>query len=77
MLIESIGIIAGVIVAISFIFKDRRLRLLNIIGAALFILYGMFIESYPIMGLNAFAIIVNAYKVLEFNYANRKNRSSK
>lgn len=42
-MIETIGITATLFVLVSFLFKkERKIRLVNIIGASLFVIYGAF-----------------------------------
>lgn len=58
--IELIGILATVFVLISFLMKDAaRIRKINIIGASLFILYGMLINSISVWLLNGVLLIVH------------------
>jgi len=60
--IEWIGYIASFLVAISFIFKKvKYLRLVNTIGCITFVVYGYFIDSYPVMIANMFIFIMNIY----------------
>jgi hypothetical protein len=64
--IEYIGYIAMVFIGISFLMKDiRKLRLLNLIGAGLFIFYGILLKQPPIYLLNSFIVIVNLYYLFQ------------
>ena len=55
-----IGIIASVIVAISFVFKSqRKVRIVNTVGSIIFIVYGSLISSISIIFLNVTAIVIN------------------
>ncbi|OOF41056.1 hypothetical protein BKK47_01955 [Rodentibacter mrazii] len=63
-LIESLGYIATFFVAASFLFKSIvYLRIVNSIGAVLFVIYGMIIGAYPVAVLNAFLVFVNLYQL--------------
>ncbi|MCA1803580.1 MAG: hypothetical protein LC662_14115 [Rhodothermaceae bacterium] len=59
---EVIGYIASVLVAVSLMMsKIVSLRIVNLIGAATFSLYGMLIGSIPVAGMNAFIVLINIY----------------
>ncbi len=60
--IDIIGYIASFFVAISFLFKKlTTIRWINLIGCAVFVLYGYLIESIPIMITNIFICGVQIY----------------
>ena len=70
--IEYFGTAASVIVAVSLTQKNiKRLRILNLIGAVAFAVYGLFIEAWPVFGLNAFISIIDLYYLIEMR--RRKN----
>jgi hypothetical protein len=59
---EVIGYIASVVVAISLMMSSiLRLRLLNLVGAVLFAIYGVLIGSVPVAVVNTFIIIINIW----------------
>ena len=59
---EILGITATIFVLISFLMKDyRKHRLLNLIGADLFIVYGISIDSLSTWLLNSFLVIIHLY----------------
>lgn len=61
---EIIGIIATVFVLLSFIQKgELRIRALNIIGAILFVVYGVIIGAFSTWLLNGILIIIHLYKL--------------
>ena len=63
---EVLGYIAMGFVGISFLMKNiLTLRLLNLIGAATFIVYGIMLNEPPIYILNAFIVVVNLYYLLK------------
>jgi cytosine/uracil/thiamine/allantoin permease len=60
--IEWIGYIASFLVAVSFIFKKvEYLRLFNTVGCITFVVYGYYIDSYPVMMANIFILLMNIY----------------
>lgn len=62
--IELLGYIATFFVAASFLFKSIvHLRIVNSIGAVLFVIYGMIIDAYPVAVLNGFLVCVNLYQL--------------
>ena len=66
--IEAIGYVAMVFVALSIAMKDiRKLRLFNLTGALCFIIYGFFIESYPVLILNTILATLNGYHLMKLN----------
>jgi hypothetical protein len=59
---ELIGYLASALVAISLMMsKIVRLRIINMLGAIAFIIYGLLINSIPVAGVNAFIVLVNIY----------------
>jgi hypothetical protein len=65
-LIEVLGTTASVITAISLTQKNiKRLRILNLIGASAFAIYGFFIKAWPVFGLNAFIAVFDLYYLRE------------
>lgn len=60
--IEWFGTFASVVVAASLTMKNiKRLRVLNLVGSLAFAVYGLLISSWPVLGLNAFIVVVNLY----------------
>ena len=59
---EYIGLLASLMVFISFIFKEEyKIRLINIIGAILFVIYGILINSLSVWFLNGGLVFVHIY----------------
>ena len=59
---ELIGYVASVLVAISLTMSSLvRLRLINLVGAVTFTVYGMLISAYPVAAVNLFIVFVNLY----------------
>ena len=59
---ELIGYAASVLVAISLMMSNIvQLRIVNMIGAATFSLYGILIGSIPVAAMNGFIVLINIY----------------
>lgn len=60
---EWVGYLASLVLMISFLMKNiSKLRIINSIGAVLFIFYGiMLVTSWPIIITNTFILGVNIY----------------
>lgn len=76
---EIIGIMATVFVLLSFLMTDIKfVRIINIIGAALFVIYGISIGAFSTWLLNAMLICIHIYyltkKESEDNH-DEKNRN--
>lgn len=62
MLLELIGYLASVIVAVSLMMSSLlRLRIVNLIGALLFAGYGAAIGALPVAAVNGFIMLVDIY----------------
>ena len=63
---EILGIIASIIVLISFLFKgETNIRIINIFGAIFFVIYGLSINAFSVWFLNGALIIIHIYKLLK------------
>jgi hypothetical protein len=60
---EWIGYLASITLIISFMMKNiNTLRIINSVGAILFIIYGYQLQiSWPIIITNVFILLVNCY----------------
>lgn len=60
---EWVGYLASIALMISFMMKNlKTLRIINSVGAFLFIIYGFMLEtSWPIIITNVFILLVNIY----------------
>ena len=71
--IELLGYIATFFVAASFLFKAIvHLRIVNSIGAILFVIYSVIIAAYPVALLNGFLVFVNVYQLWLLKKENNK-----
>ena len=59
---EWVGYAASLGVLVSFLMKDIKvLRVINSIGCALFVAYGLLLGSIPIIVTNVAILFINAY----------------
>lgn len=59
---ELIGYIASVLVAVSLMMSAIvKLRIVNMIGAFTFAIYGILIGSIPVAAMNGFIVLINIY----------------
>lgn len=64
--VEILGYVAMVLVALSFLLKDViKLRLVNSLGCACFVIYGLLIGSFPVTGLNTLVVAINLYYIFK------------
>ena len=63
---EMIGTLASVLVLMSFLFTgEKNIRIVNIFGAILFVLYGILIDAFSVWFLNGALLIVHSIKLFE------------
>jgi len=67
LILEIIGYVASVLVAVSLMMSSLlRLRVINLIGAAVFAVYGVLIHAYPVAAVNGFIVLVNIFYLQRF-----------
>jgi len=65
---EIIGYAASILIAISLMMKSLiRLRLLNGMGAVVFVIYGLLIRAYPVAILNGLIVIIDIFYLIQMN----------
>lgn len=63
---EIIGYIASALIAISLMMSSiLKLRVINLLGAAFFSLYGLLIGAYPVAVVNFIIVLIDLYYVRE------------
>jgi len=70
---ELVGYLASAVVLISFLNKNLvRLRIINLVGCALFVAYGFVLPetSWPIVITNAAIILIHFYYLLRMTNTN-------
>lgn len=61
-MIEAIGIVATLFVLFSFLFSDpKHIRIVNIVGAILFVIYGLLLNALSVWLLNGALIVIHIY----------------
>ncbi len=65
-MVEILGYVAMIIVLVSFTMKDMmKLRMLNSIACAMFVVYGIIHETTPIVIMNILVILVNVFYLIK------------
>ena len=65
---ELIGVFASVMVLISFVMNgEKKIRIINIFGATLFVVYGLLINAFSVWFLNGMLLFVHLHKLLKMN----------
>lgn len=61
-MIEVIGILATVFIVAGFVFKDEKtIRIVNMIGAVFFVIYGISISALSVWLSNGILILIHIY----------------
>ena len=61
--VEYIGFLATAFILLSFVLDGIQLRIINSIGAVLWLLYGIMIGGYSIIFLNICVILIHIFKL--------------
>ena len=65
-IVELIGYAGSILVAISLMMKSLlRLRVINLIGALFFTLYGILLGAYPVAFLNGLIVCIDLYYLIQ------------
>ena len=65
-MVELIGIVATLFVLISFTMTDvKKIRIVNIVGAFIFVIYGILISSISTWLLNGALILIHLLKLFK------------
>ncbi|MFC0876023.1 hypothetical protein ACE01N_05490 [Saccharicrinis sp. FJH2] len=68
---EWIGYLASALVALSLLMSSvKKLRWINMSGAFVFTVYGALIDSWPVLLMNAFLVVVNIWYLVKLNNKN-------
>lgn len=74
MWVEFLGILATIFVLISFTQSDaKKIRIINLIGAILFVIYGLMISSMSVWLLNSVLILIQICKLVSTSRNDSKN----
>ena len=64
--IEIIGVLASILVLISFAMKNERsIRKINILGAVTFVIYGLAINAFSIWFLNGVLVLLHLFRLIK------------
>ncbi|HLM69705.1 MAG TPA: hypothetical protein VK358_19335 [Longimicrobium sp.] len=62
LVLEIVGYVASVLVAVSLMMSSiLKLRLINLVGSAAFVVYGALIGAYPVAVVNLLIVFINLY----------------
>jgi hypothetical protein len=68
-MIEYLGFGASLLILISLLMSSiRALRLINLVGALLFGIYGIYIASTPTIFMNFGIVLINVYYLTKMHY---------
>jgi len=71
-LIEWIGYAASISVAISLTMTNIvRLRIINSIGCLLFVIYGVYLNAYPVALANGVIVLINIYNLYKLKSSDK------
>ena len=75
-LIEILGIVAGVLVLVSFLFKNILIiRGINMVGCAAFVGYGAYLGAWSIVGLNGALFFVQIFFLTKYFLDKKKKQA--
>jgi hypothetical protein len=65
-LYEAIGYVGSGLIVVSLMMRSvLRLRVINLVGALVFTIYGVLIEAWPVVGLNGAIVLIDAWYLRE------------
>lgn len=68
---EILGIIATVFVLLSFVVVgEKRIRLVNILGAGMFVVYGLSIDAFSVWIMNGMLIVIHLIRIKQMEGRN-------
>lgn len=60
-----LGYIASGLIILSLLMKNiRRLRIVNLCGCSLYVIYGFLISSSPVIAMNGICVFINLYYIV-------------
>lgn len=76
--LEIIGTIASGIVLLSFLEKEeRKIRVINVFGAGLFVIYGLLTGAFSVWLLNGILILIHGWRLLGKKTGGRNGKCKK
>ena len=79
--IEIIGIVSTLLILFSMLFRtttlkgDIRMRALNLVGSAVFVVYGCLLPAISTAILNGALVIINTYHLITLLKENKKQKN--
>lgn len=71
---EWLGLLAAALVLVSFLMKDERaIRIVNIVGAAVFVVYGLCIKSASVWVMNCALVVVHIVRLTKIRNSQGNN----
>lgn len=65
MIIELVGYLGSILVVVSMLMTSVvRLRIINSVGAGIFTVYALIIQSYPTALMNFCLVVINIYNLV-------------
>lgn len=72
---EILGVTASLLILVSFLMKgERKIRVVNIFGAVMFVVYGCYIKSFSTCFLNAMLFFVHIIKLSKLNGGDERGK---
>jgi hypothetical protein len=64
--VDLLGYVASATIVLSFVLKNvKKIRIINSIGCAFFVAYGIFLPSIPVIVANGAIILINIYHLYQ------------
>lgn len=74
MIYELIGVIATLFIVVAFSLNgELKIRLFDLVGAILFVVYGVLIKSFSTVLLNAILVAIQLYKIYNLRKVNHED----
>lgn len=71
---ETIGIVGTIFVLLSFLMKDlKKVRIINIVGAVLFVIYGVLIHAVSTWILNGILVAIHIFYLVKDRKGEKKD----
>lgn len=65
---DFLGYAASATIVVSFALKNvRNIRIINSIGCALFVAYGILLPSIPVIAANGAIVLINLYHLFQYH----------
>ena len=69
--VDILGYLATLFVLLSMLMVNiKKLRYINSLGCFLFVVYGIAIQAYPIVIMNAFCLLIHIYHIRKLRQKN-------